>query len=57
MMRADSLNLHVEPVRTKMTGMQQIPILHVCDSEESESKEILAQKNLSQVYYTDEGKS
>ena len=31
--------------------------LHVCDSDEIESKEIFADKNLSQVYSTDNGKS
>ena len=35
MMRADNLNSHVDPVRTEMTGMQQVPILHVCDLDES----------------------
>ena len=29
MMRADALNLQIDPVRTGMTGMQQIPILNV----------------------------
>ena len=37
--------------------MQQIPILHLCDLDESESKELPAEENLSQVYSTDEGES
>ena len=53
MVRADSLNLHVDPVRTEMTGGQQILISYVFDSDESESKEILADENLSQVCSTD----
>ena len=53
MMRDDALNLHGDPVRTKNTYMRQIPILHVFDSDESESKEILAGKNLLQVSSTD----
>ena len=57
MMRDDALNLHGDPVRTKNTDMRQIPILHVFDSDESESKEILAGKNLLQVSSTDKGKS
>ena len=51
--RTDAFNLHVQPVRTEITGMQQILILRVCDSNESESKEILLVEILSQVYSTD----
>ena len=40
-----------------MTNTQQIPISQVCVSDESESKEILANKNLLQVCSTDKGKS
>ena len=29
MMRSHAFNSHVDPVRTEITGMQQIPILHV----------------------------
>ena len=47
MMISDALNSHVDPVRTEMTGTQQILILHVFDLDESKSKEILADKNLS----------
>ena len=39
-----------------MTITQQILISQVCVSDESESKEILANKNLLQVGSTDEGK-
>ena len=34
--------------------MQQIPILHVFSLDEIESKEIIADKNLLQVYSTNE---
>ena len=40
-----------------MTGTQQIPILHIFDLDKSESKENIADKNLSQVCSTDEDKS
>ena len=36
MMRDDALNFHVDPVRMEMTGTQQIPIFHVCDSDKIE---------------------
>ena len=39
-----------------MNSTQQIPISHVCSADESESKEFLTEKTLSQVYSTDEGK-
>ena len=54
MMRDDALNLHVDPVRTEITGTQQIPILQVCSSGKSESKRILADENVSQACSTDE---
>ena len=57
MMIYDAFNLHVNPVITEMTGTQQIPILHICDSDESEPKGIIADEYLSQVFYTDESKS
>ena len=57
MMGADTFNLNVYPGGTEMTGTQQITILHVCDLDESESKEILVEKNLSQIFSTEEGKS
>ena len=33
MMRANAFNLHVDPVRTEMTGIQQILISYVYDSD------------------------
>ena len=57
MMRADELKLHVDPVRTEMTDTQQIRISHVYDSDKSESKYFLVEKNLSQVYSTDKVES
>ena len=56
-MISDAFNLHVYHVRTTMTGKQQIPILHVCDSKKSESKEIIVDENLSQIYSTEESRS
>ena len=53
MMRSDTFNLHVDPIRTEMTGTQKIPTSHVCDLDESESKGIIAEKNLSQACFTD----
>ena len=44
MMRADAFNYHVDPVRTEMTGIQQIPIFHLCNSGEKKSKGIIAKK-------------
>ena len=56
------LNSHVDPVRMQMTitqkinisemNIQKIPNSHVCSSDESESKGIIADKNLLQVCYT-----
>ena len=40
-----------------MTGTQIIPTSHVCDSDKSESKGILADKYLSQVCFTDDSES
>ena len=54
MIRADAPNSHFDPVRTKMTGTQQIMILRVCDLDEIESKQFLVDKTLSQVCYTSE---
>ena len=53
MMRADSLNSHVYTVRTVMTA----PFLHICSTDESELKEFLVNKNLSQKVSTDKGES
>ena len=57
MMIDDAFNFHVEPVISEMTGMHQIPILHVCSSYKSKSKGIIEDKDLLQVCYTDEIKS
>ena len=46
MMRADSFNFHVDHVITEMNVPQQIPIAHVCDSDDSKSKGIITEKNL-----------
>ena len=40
-----------------MTGMKQIPILHLCDSDKRKSKGIIANNNLSQVCSTDDSES
>ena len=57
MMRADALNLHGYPVRMEMTVTKQIPTLHVCSTDESELKELPADKTLSQICYTDKDES
>ena len=57
MMRDDAFNYHVDTVRTEVTGTQQIQISHVCDFDRSKSKEILADKNVYQVFSSDEGES
>ena len=56
-MRADAFNLHVDPVRTEMTGTKQIMISYVCDSDKRKSKEIIADENLLQVCSKDERES
>ena len=56
-MRSDALNSDNYPVRTEMTGMKQIPILNVCSTDDSKPEEFLVDKNLSQVFSTDEDKS
>ena len=53
MMRSDSFNSDINPVRTEMTGTQQISIFRVCYSYDIKSKEILVDKNSFQVCYTD----
>ena len=35
MMRTYALNLEIDPVRTEMTGMKQIPISHVFSTDKS----------------------
>ena len=57
MMRADALNLHVYTVRTEMTAMKQILMLHVCSTDESELKDFLVENNLSQICFTDKDES
>ena len=57
MMRADALNSHVDPVRTEMTVIQNIPISHICDSDESESKGIIEVERILRVCSTYESKS
>ena len=57
MVRADAFNLHVEPVRTKMDGTQEILILYVCDSDERKPKGIIADEILSRACYMDKSKS
>ena len=54
MIRADELNLHVYPVRTEMTNTKQILVSHVCFTDESELKDFLVNKTLSQIFSTDE---
>ena len=49
MMRADTFNLHIYPVRTEITSTQYIPILQVFSSDQIESKGIITDENLSQV--------
>ena len=56
-MISDAFNLHVEPVRTEITGTQRIPILQVCSLDESKSKGIIVDKTLSQVCSTNESES
>ena len=57
MIRADALNSHVYPVRTKMTSMQHIMILHVCSTDESKQEYLIVEKNSSQYCSTDEDES
>ena len=47
MMRADDFDFHVDHVRMKITGTQQIHISHVCYLDERKSKGIITDKNLS----------
>ena len=53
MMRSDALNLHVYPVRTKMTD----PSSNICYTAKDESKGIIVQKTLSQSCSTDKDES
>ena len=42
MMISDAFNLHADPIRKEVSDTQHIPISHVCDLDESESKGIVA---------------
>ena len=57
MIRADAFNSNIDPARTEITGSQQIPISHVCDSNDSKSKRVIVDKNVLQVCSTDESES
>ena len=57
MVRADTFNSHMYPLRTEMTAKKQILISHVCSTDESKLKEFLVVKTLSQIYSTDKDKS
>ena len=57
MMRSDALNSHIDPVRTEITGIQQIHISHVFYLDDSKSKDIIVDEKLSHVCFTDKGKS
>ena len=54
MMRSDALNLHICPVRIKMTDTKQIPISHVCYTYKIKPEEFRVNKTLPLVYSTDE---
>ena len=55
-MRDDSLNLHVYPVRTEMTATELIPTSHICSTDKIKLKEFLVDKTLLQIcsMYKDE---
>ena len=57
MLRAGALNLRVDPVRMKMTVTQHIMIFQVCDSDESKSKDIIAEEKSFQVCSMEERES
>ena len=57
MMRSDSINSHVYPVRMEITDTKQIPTSHVVSTDESELKEVLVDKALLQICSTDEYES
>ena len=52
-MRSGAINLHIYPIRTEMTGMQQLPVFDDCSTYKSKSEEFLVEKTLSQVCCTD----
>ena len=57
MMRADALNSHVYPLRTKITTTQHIPTSHVFSSANSELKEFLIGETLYRICSTDKDES
>ena len=57
MMRADALNLRVYPVKTEITGTQQIPTSQIYFTDNNKLEEFLAGKTLLHVYSTDEDES
>ena len=57
MMRADALNSHIYPERTKTTATKQIPTSHVCSTDKKELKEFLVDETSSQIFSTNEDKS
>ena len=57
MMRDDTLNAQVYPVRTEINYMQQIPISHVCSMDESGSEGFLVDENILQFCSTNKDKS
>ena len=57
MMRADTLNSNIYPVRTEITVAQQILISHIFSADNRESEEFIGYKTLLQVYSTDEEES
>ena len=56
MMRSGVLNSHIYPVRTEMTGLKHIQILHVCSMDFNKSKEFLVDKNIAFLFHG-EGKN
>ena len=57
MMRYDSHNLHVYPVRMEMTSTKHITTSHVCSTDERILKEFLVGKTLSRICYRDNNES
>ena len=57
MMRDDVLNSDSYLLRTEMTGTKQIPTLNICSAYKSGIKDILVDKTLFQICYTDKDES
>ena len=57
MMRSDVLNTCIYPVITELTATKQIPISHVCSTDESKLKEFLVDETLLQICSTDKDES